>query len=149
MDKDKNEVIDKHDIAIKINLISYKGHFDTLLAAGSAYDRAILGLSTASLGFTFALIRGLKTISCVCLLYFIWFFLILSIIFTLIAFFIYQHNAILGMEKAESKLLLKPRRLTENKWVKISMENLPLLAGIFFILAIALFSIFVGINIPV
>lgn len=49
-----SEVVDRRQ---ELDKISYEVHLNRLLKAGSSYDRAILSLDTASLGFTFAFIH--------------------------------------------------------------------------------------------
>jgi len=69
-------------------------HFNMLSIASEGYNRIILSLSTAVLGFTFAIIKlVINKINCPCLLILAWVFLILTIAAILVSYIATQLHA--------------------------------------------------------
>lgn len=137
----------------KPNLTSYqeenckeaiKQHTYSLLSASQSYDKGILGLSTAALGYTFIYARYFGGYHS-CLLSFTWFFLVLSILFVLVSFIFeqlhsehrikYYYYCLTGLGEPTDR---KPKHWSDDEWM-----ILPSLSGGCFLLGIILFVIFV------
>lgn len=129
-----------------------KQHTDRLLTASQSYDKAILGLSTATLGYTFIFAKYIigQSHRGGCLLSFTWFFLFLSILFVLISFVFEQRHAEHRIKyyywcltgKSENSADRKQKHWSDDEWTV-----LPILSGGLFFISIVLFTIFVGNNI--
>lgn len=129
-----------------------KQHTYRLLMASQSYDKAILGLSTATLGYTFVFAKFIigQPHRGGCLLSITWFFLFLSILFVLISFVFEQRHAEHRIKyfywcltrKSESTADKKQKHWSDDEWM-----ILPILSGGCFFVSIVLFAIFVGANI--
>ena len=115
--------------------------------ASQSYDKAILSLSTAALGFTFAYIKLFPAAGHCCVLAFTWFFLIISIVFVLISFVIDQFHCAHKIKYGYWRILGEGEKIQESDWTDSWMIPFPILSGVFFVVGITLFTIFVGINI--
>ena len=126
---------------------SLEKHMTAMHLASQSYDKAILSLSTAVLGFTFAYIKLFPAVSHCCVLAFTWFFLIISIVFVLISFVIDQFHCSHKIKYCYWRILAEGEKIQESHWSDGWMIPFPILSGIFFVAGIVLFTIFVGINI--
>jgi hypothetical protein len=123
-------------------------HVDALLQASQSYDKAILSLSIASLGFTFAFVRWKNTsIYHTCLLSFIWFFLISAITMILLSFLCDQLHTSHRIEFLNSKIIDESKKIAEKHWTDDWLFILPILSGLLYVVSILLFTIFVNANI--
>jgi hypothetical protein len=122
----------------------HEAHINTLTSASQSYDKAILNLSTVTLGFTFAFIeyaRNLKALHHLWLLGTTWGLLILAILFILISFIadqIHSSNEINRYQGGDAK---------DMPCVECIMSKSPKIAGVCFFLAIVSFTFFVWQNI--
>lgn len=137
MNSDKNELYKQ----------SLEKHMTALLSASQSYDKAILSLSIAALGFTFAFVRLVPHVNHTCLLPFTWFFLIAAIVFVLLSFLIDQRHSHRRIEHLYSNIVNKLEKDMDPHWEDKWMVTLPIIAGVFFVTAITLFTIFASQNI--
>ena len=126
---------------------SLEKHMSALLLASQSYDKAILSLSTAALGFSFAFIKITPPTGHCCILLFTWFFLILSIVFVMASFLMDQLHTAHQIEYHYWRILEEGIKVERPHWTDAWMFPLPILSGVFFLLGITLFTIFVEINI--
>lgn len=133
----------------EIDKLYFEKHVDALLQASKLYDKAILSLSTASLGFIFALVQWKNnTLSCKCLLILIWILLILAMATTILSFLIDQYHSADKMRYYSYQFVnKKTNKMDEPHQTGYWMEKLSIISGLSFIFATILFTIFVGINI--
>lgn len=158
MTKKNNE---SSSVMKEMNKQSLKTHIDTLLLASASYDKAILSLSVATLGFTFAFMRfvepGHRWVD-IDSLYLSWISLVLSIIFILIVFVFDQiHSAhriefyrwsILKDEKDyENGSKFKDEDKKLKHWTDKYIYWTSIYSGIFYVIGIIIFTVFAGKNI--
>ncbi len=137
-----------NDVEKELYMQLHKQHVDALLLASQSYDKAILSLSIASLGFTFAFVEWIKSgINYVCLLHFIWFFLILTLATILSSFIFDQLHTSHRIEFLNSKIIEGSKTVTEAHWTDNCLYVVPILSGFFYVASIILFAVFVGLNI--
>lgn len=123
-------------------------HVDALLLASQSYDKAILSLSTASLGFTFAFAKWVKSgTSNSCLLSFIGLFLILAIVTILVSFLFDQVHTSHRIEFLNSKIIAGSKKVCEEHWTDNWLFALPILSGVFYVFGITLFAVFANANV--
>jgi hypothetical protein len=125
-------------------------HIDTLLSASESYNKAILTLSTASLGYTFvfydSVSKANSPINCICLLIIIWILLILSIALIL--------ASLLADQSVSQKKILRYQSMAKDGVIrpphegydKIIMEKFPIYSGLCFLFAIVLFTLLMANN---
>ncbi len=131
---------------LELTKISYEVHLTRLLRSNSAYDYAILSLSTASLGYTFSSFKQHSTPYCEILQYLIWFLLILTIILVLVSLLIEQDHTVKRIESL-SDAYIKSENASSGQNVSATlMKNLPKIEGVLFCSAIILFTIFYAVN---
>lgn len=129
--------------------VGIKIHSEQFLSAAQSYNKAILSLATATLGYTFIFVKFLMG-ACNrhdCLLAFTWFFLILSILFVLISFVVEQFHSEHRIKYYYWCLTGKADSAADRKkdhWSDDEYMVLPILSGGFFVVGIVLFSIFVS-----
>ncbi len=126
--------------------------FDQYLAmffiAASSFDKAVLGLSTASLGFTFAFLKLLHhTVIHKCLIILTWGCFIISIISILLALVCVERHALHGIKYFTYEVLERVNKYQREHWTDSLMVVLQSISAISFILGLTAFSIFVGINV--
>lgn len=126
--------------------------FDQYLAmffiAASSFDKAVLGLSTASLGFTFAFLKLLHhAVVHKCLVIFTWGCFIVSIISILLALICVERYALHGIKYFTYEVLGRANKYHRGHWTNSLMPVLQSISAILFILGLVTFSIFVGINV--
>ena len=127
------------------------------LSDSQLFDKAILTLSSAGLGFSLAFIRkgvSPEAATQVCLLYVSWGLFVLAIAFTLISFFTSQcainkqlesnEDYYLGDEGKPSNSENKPDN-SRNRWNRIS-KGLSCFSLIFYLLAVVLTVLFAILN---
>lgn len=120
------------------------------LSNAENYDKSILSLATAALGFSLAFLKEIVPISIAKDFYLIkisWFFLILTILVTLISFLSSQ----IAINKQffyakEYYLNSNDDFLNKKNWPAILTEGLNWASAIFFVIAIVITTIFVSIN---
>ncbi len=117
-------------------------HVSMMFNASQSYDKAILTLSTALLGFAFAFVK-LGEIHCTRVLIFSWISLIISIISILLSFMIVQIHA-----ENRLRTLNSPSK-NNNHWSDFTMDLLQWTAGLFFLIGLIGFTVFVGMNIDI
>ena len=128
-----------------------EAHISTLCAASQAYDKAVLGLSTAVIGFTFAFMQFddvHKTYVWRCLLITTWGLLVFSLICLLSSFVADQWLSAKRIErygKASDEGAMAEIKDEKEKFV---MEWAPIAAGVSFISGIIFFIIFAWFNSP-
>lgn len=126
-----------------------KRDMSRLTMASQSYDKGVLGLSTATLGYTFAFAHYFQGNNHSCLLAFTWFFLVLSIVFVLISFIFEQFNSQHTIKyyfwcltgKSSKRADRVQKHWSDDEWM-----ILPISSGGCFLISIVLFTIFVGIN---
>jgi hypothetical protein len=96
--------------------LSLEKHMNELLSASRSYDKSILSLTTATLGFTIAFIKILHHINGDCLLLFSWFFLISAIVLILFSFLIYQVHHEHRTKYYFSKILSNEDEISKAHW---------------------------------
>lgn len=126
---------------------SLEKHMNALHSASQSYDKAILSLSTAALGFTFAFTELSSATNYCYILGFTWFFLIISILFILISFLIDQLHCAHKIKYCYWRILKEGNEVKYTHCTDCWMIPIPILAGVCFIIGITLFTIFVAINI--
>jgi hypothetical protein len=119
------------------------------LSNAENYDKAILSLSTAFLGFSLAFVKDIVPIrqaDWLGLLYGSWLVLALSVICTIVSFWVSQRAIEVQLGKSEDyylrddeSALQKTRITTVTDWVNYA-------SGALFILGLGLTTIFVGLN---
>lgn len=147
MTKRINHDYGEGDRAFEVNRIKYRAHLATLLTASNSFDKGVLGLSTASLGFTFAFIKTIPHAHCICLLILTWVLLVLSIISISVAFIIYQIHSTERMKEMHKSIINNSALDDKPDWTDFWMTWLPPIAGLCLVFSISLFTIFVGQNI--
>ena len=117
-----------------------------LLDASFSYDKGILSLATATLGYTFVFAKYILSRSCSSLLAFTWFFLILSILFVLISFVIEQVHSKHRINYYYWCLTGKGKPVDKKKshWSDDDWMLLPIFSGGFYLIGVILFTIYVG-----
>lgn len=135
------------DHKIELFKLFLQKHMDALHSASQSFDKAILSLSTASLGFTFAFVKLASPTNSPCVLAFTWFFLILSILFILVSFLIDQLHCSHKIKFSYWRILNEGEKIKESHWSDCWMIPFPILAGICFVIGITLFTVYVGINV--
>lgn len=128
-----------------------KIHTEKLSMASQSYDKAILSLSTAALGYIFLFVKFIINNSYIhaCFISFVCFFLILSILFVLISFVVEQLHSAHRIKYYYWCLTGKSSNSSDKKqknWTDTWMILLSILSGGCYLISIILFSIFVGIN---
>lgn len=147
MTSSKNDDTPLSNSEVYLYKIQYKALLQRFMQAGSSFEKAILTLSTASLGFTLAFVKDLHEKSNMCLLSFVWFFLVTSIFLILLTFYLDQRDTEDQITKFSSAIINKSRKNMSTNLICCLMTILPWIScGLFFI-AIILFSIFVYSNI--
>lgn len=136
-----------NDVETELYKQLHNQHVDALLLASQSYDKAILSLSIASLGFTFAFLEWAKPINYTCLLAFIWIFLILSLVIILLSFLFDQVHTEHRIKFLYSKIIVGSKKVPEKHWTDNWLFVLPILSGVAYVFSITLFTIFVGVNI--
>lgn len=126
---------------------SLEKHMSALLQASQAYDKAILSLSTASLGFTFAFINFINHPNHSCLLPFTWFFLIIAMALTLISFLIDQIHSAHRVSFNYWRITSEGKKIDDEHWTDAWLFLFPILSGTAFAIGITLFAIFVSISV--
>ena len=138
--KENKQLISENN---KICQTLHKAHINTLTSASRAYDKAILSLSTATLGFTFAFVEYVnyqRHLVSVPLLRGTWVLLIASIFFILISFLADQAHSANEISRYQGG------SVDDMPCVKCVMSKSPKIAGGCFFIAIIFFTIFVGNN---
>lgn len=127
----------------------YEKHVDILHAASKSFDKAVLGLATASLGFTFAFIELIKTKNIMpnafSLLIITWVFLIISLVCMLASLIAEQKHCVIMIKKYDS-LLHGSYVSNSTNCITTIMKMGPILSSFSFIFGIIFFTIFAGIN---
>lgn len=161
MDEERQDSYDEPDDESERDYEQYLKERDELLkrelSNSQLFDKAILTLSSAGLGFSLAFIRkgvSLDEATQEYLLYFSWGLFFLAIAFTLISFFTSQRainkqlesneDYYLGDEGKPSNSENKPDN-SKNRWNRIS-KDLSCFSLIFYLLAIALTVLFAILN---
>ena|SRR3982751_1668751 len=126
-----------------------KTHSEQFLAAGQSYNKAILSLSTATLGYTFVFVKVIlnSAVHHDCLLAFTWVCFIVSILFLLISFIVEQFHSEHRIKYYYWCLTGKSDSSADREkkhWADDKNMFLPILSGGFFLLGVILFSIFVN-----
>lgn len=135
---------------------SLEWHKEALLLAVQSYNKAILSLSTATLGFTFAFVKWLGLGNHSSMLIWVWVSLILSDALILLSFLLDQIHTVHRIDylyycvefmgnNAEEKKKLKA--VNPKHWTDDVIFYLQTSSGIFLVMGIVLFTIFAGINI--
>ena len=112
-----------------------------------SFDKAILSLSTVSLGFTFAFLKSINHIIFKRLLYFSWSLFILSILSVLLTFIFLQKHSIHRIQFLSSEITEDNNNITETHWTDKLLVILQYICVLSFIFGLILFTIFVAINI--
>ena len=121
------------------------------LSNTQGYDKTILTFSSASLGFSLLAIKFIVTWESADFIYLIvfgWGFLLASITIALLAYQIGNEAIAVELKNAEDYYLegIKEAFNRKNRWQQWN-KRLNLLMGMFFVIAIFLIVIFVGLNI--
>src|SRR5690606_33755377 len=112
------------------------------------FDRAILTLSTASLGFSVAFLRGLEPICCRTVLVLSWGFLVIAILTTVVSLKVSQKTISLNLEFIERYYLQWDESAYQqaNRWSKLH-DWFSYGSGLAFIVGVILLLIFFGENV--
>lgn len=130
----------------ELNLLSLKIHMRALLSASQLYDRAILSLSLAVLGYIFVYVKHIPSINYKCLLILSCAFLIFSIISVLMSFIVDQYHCEHRVDYLQSIIENSSSTVSRSHWSDDWMSKLSIVSGVFFIVAITMFVIFLGTN---
>lgn len=123
-------------------------HLSMFFIVAQSFDKAILALSTISLGFTFAFLEVKKVnINCECLLGIAWLFFIVTILSTLMTFIFVQRHALHRIRYFSCKILEVENNAPLEHWTDCIIELLPYVSAISFVTGLAFFTIFVGFNV--
>ncbi|HVE44494.1 MAG TPA: hypothetical protein VNC84_05100 [Gammaproteobacteria bacterium] len=129
----------------RIKLTHYLSMF---LVVAQSFDKAILSLSIASLGFTFAFLKLEKNhLVYMKLLELSWLFFVLAIISVVIALIFTEKYALHRVRFHSSKMLASKVRVKLVRCRDQIMSFSQYLSALFFIVAVILFTIFVWLNI--
>ena len=119
------------------------------LSNAENYDKAILSLSTAFLGFSFAFLKDFvpdHLVERLNLLYVSWGMLAAAVVTTVISFWVSQWAIDVQLEKAVDYYLHDNKTALEKSRIAKVTDWVNLAAGVFFILGILLTTIFVVAN---
>lgn len=126
----------------------HEQHLSMFFIVAQSFDKAILALSTISLGFTFAFLEVKKvSIHCECLLEIAWFFFIVTILATLITFIFVQQHALHRINYFSCKILDVENGVSLAHWTDGFIGLLPYISTISFVAGLTFFTIFVGLNV--
>ncbi len=123
--------------------------FEQMLSASQFYDKAILTLSSASLGLIYTLAHLGHAMNAIFLLYISCAFFILSIITSLLSFLLVQKHAQKRIKYIMNHFL--PNQINSDNEEHLSTRMIfgsQICSGIWFVLAIIILTTFVSINIP-
>lgn len=120
------------------------------LSNAQHFDKAVLSLSTAGLGFSLAFIKDIVPLakaSCLELLHYSWYMFVVAIVVTLASF----HSSQIGIDRQldlAERYYLKcdEKALRTTRWAKVTVW-LNRFSGIFFIVAVCLTIAFVSSNV--
>lgn len=117
---------------------------EALLQASISFDKSIITLSTALLGFAFAIVRfsGHKPLVCTCFIKTSFIFAIGAILATLASFLCDQDHTVRSIARIQKILNTRQYSEQENHWVDDWMRWFGYIALGFFILAIGSFTVF-------
>jgi len=121
--------------------------FSIYTSVAQFFDKAMLSLTTISLGFTFALARVLKEeIECKLLFGLTWVSLIIILFSILLTNILMQKNAMHKYEYFQGKYIGSNDNLKEKHWTDRWIEKLGVFSAIMFIVAMIFFARFVYLN---
>jgi hypothetical protein len=122
---------------------------EALLQASVAFDKSIITLSSALIGFAFGIVKFVEhsTLSCVCLLKGSIILAIGAILSTLASFLCDQEHSVLSMEHVQKILDTRIHSDQKPHWVSNWMRWFGFIALGFFIFAMMTFAIFAIVNI--
>lgn len=138
----------------QIRLDIYNARRDELLkrqlSNSENFDRAILTVSTAALGFSLAFIKdivSIETAKLLMILYISWLFLLLAILSTLSSFLIGQHEIKGELDRAERYYIKREETAFEESRAKMQWaEVCNYFSALLFALGVILTCIFTGVN---
>jgi hypothetical protein len=118
------------------------------LIVAQSFDKAILGLSTASLGFTFAFLKVIahEKIIYSWLLKMAWGGFILAIVFVILSLIITEQHALHRSKYFSNKMLCSKIKIKLTRCRDKLMSKFQYLSAICFTVALASFTFFVGFN---
>ena len=138
-----SEAIDKHELNTEKRRLLAETRADLLkrqLSNAENYDKAVLSLSTAFLGFSLAFVKDIVSIRQAQWLYFLygsWWALAASVICTIVSFWVSQYALDVQLGKSEDyylrdddSALQKTRSAKITDWVNYASGSLFILGGI-------------------
>lgn len=130
----------------RIKLTHYLSMF---LIVAQSFDKAILGLSTASLGFTFAFLKFINKDHLIHtrLLELSWLFFILAVMFVIFALIFTEKYALHRVRFHSSKILASKVKVRLKRCRDKLMVAFQYLSAFCFVAAVSLFTLFVWFNI--
>ena len=139
----------EESIYTELNKKSLEWYTDSLLHATISYNKAILSLSIAVLGFIFGYIKlGTHKIEPLCLLIFIWILLISSILCIISSILLEQFQTEHYIKYIYNQLIPdKNININRDYWAHTLIRGLTIISGVFLVISLILFAIFVGLNI--
>ena len=122
---------------------------EALLQASVSFDKSIITLSSALIGYAFGVAKFLEhsTFSCPCLLKISVIFAVGAILSTLASFLCDQEHTVRSLEHVQKILNTRVYSEQESHWVDKWMQWFGFIALVFFILAMVTFAIFAVLNI--
>lgn len=122
---------------------------EALMQASVAFDKSIITLSSALIGFAFGIVKLVEhsTLSCMCLLKISMVLAVGAILSTLASFLCDQEHSVRSMEHVQKILDTRIHTNQEPHWVGDWMRWFGFIALGFFVLAMTTFAIFAIVNI--
>ncbi|MBI2883185.1 MAG: hypothetical protein HYY11_04665 [Candidatus Methylomirabilis oxyfera] len=119
------------------------------LSNAENYDKAVLSLSTAFLGFSLAFLKDLipsQRAEWLSLLYGSWIILTAAVLSTIVSFWVSQHAINVQLEKAEAYYLRDDHAALKRSWIAKATDWVNWASGGFFFLGVSLATAFVIVN---
>jgi hypothetical protein len=144
--------IDKHDLATEKRRLLAETRADLLkrqLSNAENYDKAVLSLSTAFLGFSLAFLKDLVPIHLAelrCFLYGSWMALAGSVLCTIVSFWVSQRATDVQLKKAEDYYLCDDQSALRKSRIAKATDWVNAAAGVLFVLGLSLTTAFVSLN---
>jgi hypothetical protein len=123
-------------------------HLSIFFIAAQSFDKAILALSTISLGFIFAFLEIRKVgVEYKCVLAFSWLFLIITILSILVTFIFVQKHALHRVDYFSHKVLESKKDVVLEHWTDCYIEMFQYVSASSFVIGLVLFTVFVSLNV--
>jgi hypothetical protein len=147
-----SDEIDTHDLTTEKRRLLAETRADLLkrqLSNAENYDKAVLSLSTAFLGFSLAFLKDLVPIHLAewrCFLYGSWMALGGSVLCTIVSFWVSQRAIDVQLRKAEDYYLRDDQSALRKSPMAKATDWVNAASGVLFVLGLLLTTTFVGLN---